>query len=288
MIELHLQKRLNAPAGHFDLDVAMQVEPGELVALYGPSGAGKTTTLRMLAGLLRPDAGHLSVQGNTWYNSANKTCVAPQQRSVGYVFQDYALFPHLSVRNNIAFAANSKAIVAKLLDMMELGSLQNQRPNTLSGGQKQRVALARALAMQPKLLLLDEPLSALDGATRVQLQEFLLQSHREFGCTTVLVSHDVGEIHRLATKVYKLEDGRVVQHGTPAEVFTSRNISGKFKFAGEVLRIEQADVVCIVTVLIANELVKVVAQPDEVSDLQPGSRVLVASKAFNPVIYYVE
>jgi molybdate transport system ATP-binding protein len=170
---------------------------------------------------------------------------------------------------------------------MELGELQDRKPETLSGGQKQRVALARALVQRPEILLLDEPLAALDIKIRLKLQDYLLKVHREFNLTTLLISHDLGEIIKLSNRVYLLEKGKISRQGSPTEVFVSSEISGKFKFTGEILRIEPQEVVFIVTILIETSVVKVIAQESEVRELKVGDKIMVASKAFNPVIFKI-
>ena len=154
--------------GLFELQVRCHIPKGRLAVLYGPSGAGKTTLLRMLAGLAHPDDGCIKVDGETWFNPKEKVCVPPQQRSVGLVFQNYALFPSMTVRRNLEFAAGRRKDrrVEKLLEMVELEELQYRYPEELSGGQQQRVALARALIRHPKIHLLDEPLSVKDIRTR--------------------------------------------------------------------------------------------------------------------------
>lgn len=268
----------------------LQVPRGQMVALYGPSGAGKTSTLRMLAGLMAPDSGRIEVGGRVWFDPTSGTNLRPQQRGLGFVFQDYALFPHLTVRQNLEFGApkTQQAVVDELIDMVELGGLQHQRPGTLSGGQKQRVALARALVGRPALLLLDEPLSALDLKIRLKLQDYLLRVHREYGLTTLLISHDLGEIHKLCDRVLVLEKGRVVRDGTPSEVFQGDRISGKFKFTGEVLGIVPQEFLFLVTVRVQDQVVQVVALPSEAGALAVGDRVMVASKAFNPVLYKLD
>jgi molybdate transport system ATP-binding protein len=272
------------------LRIDVQVPRGQLVALYGESGAGKTSTLRMLAGLMAPDSGRIAVGGKTWFDPASGVNLRPQQRGLGFVFQDYALFPHLTVRQNLEFGAETghKAGVDELIALVELGELQHRKPGTLSGGQKQRVALARALVRRPALLLLDEPLSALDLKIRLKLQDYLLRLHREYGLTTLLISHDLGEIHKLCDRVLVLERGEVVRDGTPAEVFLGNRISGKFRFTGEVLDIEPQEFLFLVTVRVQDQVVQVVALPSEVGGLTVGDRVLLASKAFNPVLYKLE
>ena len=291
MISLDLHKRLEGSDGMLSLHFQADIPSGSFITLYGPSGAGKTSTLRMLAGLMEPDAGSISVEGETWYDPNNRTNLPPQKRNIGYVFQDYALFPHLSVRQNLEFAlmdTKEMAVVDELIDITELGELQSRRPHTLSGGQKQRVALARALVRKPKILLLDEPLAALDHKIRLKMQDYLLELHREFGLTTLLVSHDIGEISKLSNLVFQMENGQVIRSGSASEIFTSQNISGKFKFVGEVLKIEVQDTVNIVTVLIQNQVVKVIATEDELRGVAVGSKVIIASKAFNPIIYKLD
>lgn len=290
MISIQIAKQLNGVEGEMNLQLNLTIQQGQLVTLYGDSGAGKTSTLRMLAGLLNPDSGKITVADKTWFDSDSGINLKPQLRNIGFVFQDYALFPHLSVVENLTFAINDKqnaSLVNQLIDMMELGSFENIKPDKLSGGQKQRVALARALAQQPEILLLDEPLSALDLKTRFKLQDYLLKAHKEFGLTTLLISHDIGEISKLSDTVFVLKKGQVKKAGKPEEVFTDQKISGKFKFKGEVLKIEQEEVVYIVSVLIQNEIVKVIARRDEINAIAVGDQVIVASKAFNPVIYKI-
>ncbi len=291
MISCHIEKVLSAAGGEMTLRLELELQKGELVTLYGESGAGKTSTLRMLAGLLVPDRGRIAVGGQTWFDSDRKVNLKPQERNLGFVFQDYALFPHMTVRENLEYGLKQRsdsALVPHLMDMVALSDLQDRKPDTLSGGQKQRVALARALAGKPELLLLDEPLSALDAKIRTKLQDAILALHREFGLTTLLISHDLGEIHKLSDRVLELEGGRVLRQGSPEQLFLGSEISGKFGFTGQVLRMEAAGVVHIVTILIQNQLVKVVAQEEEIRDLRVGDRVLVASKAFNPVLYKLD
>ena len=287
MIQVDLKKRLETPEGGMDLQVAFALEKGDFLSLYGPSGAGKTSTLRMLAGLMQPEEGIISGDGKIWFDSHQKVNAKPQQRSLGMVFQDYALFPNMSVRENLEFAGQVKrdaGTINELIEIMELGDLQHRSPETLSGGQKQRVALARSLVQRPKVLLLDEPLSALDHKMRLRLQDYLFTLHQRFELTTILVSHEIGEILKLSNKVLVMEKGKITRTGNPYEVFTTHQIRSKFQFTGEVLAIEKEDVIFILTLLIGNNVVKIIAQSSEVKDLGVGDRVMVASKAFNPVI----
>lgn len=290
MIDINIRKKLFSAQGEFLLDLQINIAQGEFITLFGPSGAGKTTLLRCLAGLEKPDSGSIQVSGASWFDSKKGVMLQAQHRYAGYMFQDYALFPNMTVRGNLEFALRpgaNKQRVSELIEMMELGELQQRKPETLSGGQKQRVALARALAAEPQLLLLDEPFSALDQTTRVRLQDEVLRLQRHYGLTTVMVSHDVGEVYKLSQRVMMIEHGRIVKQGSPAELFKAGKASGKFNFAGEVLEIETADVVFAVTLLVGNQIVRVIATTDEAKNLKQGDRVMLMSKAFNPVLIAV-
>ena len=291
MIRLTLRKRLHTARGDLELDTAMDIAPGEFIAIAGPSGAGKTTLLRMLAGLVRPDGGRIEVDGETWYDGAAGIHLPPQRRRVGMVFQDYALFPNMTVRGNLEFALpdrRARARVDAILEVTHLTELALRRPDTLSGGQKQRVALARALVSEPSILLLDEPLSALDPAMRARLQDEILTLQRRFSIAAILVSHDIAEVHRLATRVYCLEDGRIARQGTPSQVFGGGRISNKLRLTGMLLEITEAGVVRILSVLVGGEVVRVTALPADVEGLKAGDKVFLAAKAFNPMVFRAE
>ncbi|MCC6690337.1 MAG: ATP-binding cassette domain-containing protein, partial [Bacteroidia bacterium] len=263
------------------------LQDGEFLSIYGNSGAGKTTLLRILAGLTVCEKVRIDVGNEIWDDSNSKTHLQIQHRSIGFVFQDFALFPNLTVQENLEFALpknRNKNIVGELLELMELQGLNKSKPQNLSGGQKQRVALARAIVRKPKILLLDEPLSALDDEMRFKLQDYLLKVHKQFRLTTVLVSHSIPEIVKLSNKVIVLEKGVIAKQGTPDKVFSEDTLSSKFKITGEIIGIRKADVIYIVSVLCGNTIVKVIATEDEVTPLRIGQKVLVASKAFNPMI----
>ncbi|WP_373072302.1 ABC transporter ATP-binding protein [Zeaxanthinibacter enoshimensis] len=287
MITAQFNKKLWSAQGGMQLDIQMELEQGECLTLYGDSGAGKTSALRILSGLLQPDSGRIVVGGETWYDTDKNINLPPQKRNIGYVFQDYALFPNLTARENIAYGlrkGDSTALLEELITITGLGELQHKKPGQLSGGQQQRVALARALVRQPKLLLLDEPMSALDHLTRNHLQDFILEARQRYGFTVILVSHDLGEIIKLSDRVAVLENGVISREGSPAQVFMQHKISGKFQFSGKILGIEQQEVVWIVTLLIGANLVKVVVTEKEIQGLRTGDQVIVASKAFNPIL----
>ncbi|WP_299531818.1 ABC transporter ATP-binding protein [uncultured Streptomyces sp.] len=215
-----LDARLVVERGTFRLDVALTVAPGEVVALLGPNGAGKTTALRALAGLAPMTAGHLRLDGRAL------DATPPEARSVGVVFQDYLLFPHLSALDNVAFGprchgatkAAARAEAAEWLDRLGLTAYAGAKPRRLSGGQAQRVALARALATHPRLLLLDEPLAALDARTRLEVRSQLRRHLAEFEAVAVLVTHDPLDAMVLADRLVVVEDGRVVQVGVPTDI----------------------------------------------------------------------
>ena len=278
MIEIDVRKRLDEAQ---ELQVSLHIESGSFTAISGPSGSGKTTLLRILAGLEGCE-GTIRVDGETWRDTT--TFVPPQRREIGFVFQDYALFENMSVEKNLLFAADDRPLAEELLEMTGLAALRHRRPATLSGGQKQRVALCRALMRRPKLLLLDEPLSALDPAMRRKLQEEIARLHERFATTTLLVSHDPAEIYRLATRVVLFEAGRVVREASPQEAFLRTAGSRKFTFAAEIVDIVEADAAYVAVVAIGHQLVEVVLDSFEAATLSPGDRVRVGAKAFAPVI----
>ncbi|MCO6360758.1 ABC transporter ATP-binding protein [Roseivirga pacifica] len=287
MIELKVRKTLLSHQGTMGLDVDLQIGKGDFVIIGGKSGAGKTSLLRMLAGLLNPDSGTIKVADKTWFDKSQKLNLSPQQRQLGFVFQDFALFPNMTVRQNLEYALKKEAstnIIDELIDMMELGELESRKPDTLSGGQKQRVALARSLVQKPKILLLDEPLSALDPEIRAKLQDYLSKIHKAFELTTIMVSHDITEAIKLADRIIELDNGSVAKSGTPAQLFGDVKLSGKFQFTGVVLTIESQDFLNILSLVVGKEVVRVAVDESEAKKLSPGDKVIVASKAFNPII----
>ncbi|MHB1324620.1 MAG: ABC transporter ATP-binding protein [Thermoleophilia bacterium] len=209
----------------------MQWEMGdELLALFGFSGSGKTMTLQMIAGLLRPDEGHIYINGRQYFDSASRLDIKTKERRVGYVFQDYALFPHMSAKENIAYGLTGREAsdrverVREMIDIFRLDGLEKAFPHEISGGQKQRVALARALIGRPELLMLDEPFSALDWPIRAKMQDVIKEIRSEFAIPVVMVTHDFSEIQKMADRVIVYADGKVVQIGSPAEI--RKNSSG--------------------------------------------------------------
>jgi molybdate transport system ATP-binding protein len=219
MLEICLRKRLSS----FTLEIDLHAEAG-LTVLFGPSGSGKSMTLRAVAGLMRPDAGRIVVAGRVLFDAQAGINLPPQQRRVGFVMQDYALFPHMTVAENVAYGLAGRPrdevrrAVAEMLHLMELDGLEARRPAQLSGGQQQRVALARALVTRPQVLLLDEPFAALDATLREQLRHELQTIQRHFRIPTLFVTHDLAEAYFLAERMAVVDEGRVLQIGTPHEV----------------------------------------------------------------------
>ncbi len=284
MIEIDVTKRIKTATGEVDMHAVVDIEKGGFCSLFGKSGAGKTTILRLLAGLTNPDDGVIRIDGKIVFDKKNGINIPVNKRKCGFVFQDYALFPNMTVKQNLEYASTDKKNVDTLIEMVGMTELKDRKPATLSGGQKQRVALARALAAEPEILLLDEPFAALDADMRFTLQNELKEIHSTLGITTILVSHDKGEVFKLANKVYMINDGVITSHGTPEEVFTDTTVSGKFKFTGRVLKIEKSDCLFILTVAVESEISTVVATRTEAENITVGDRVLLYTKAFNPSV----
>lgn len=284
MLRIKTKKPLHGSNGKMNLDIDIEIKEGDFVALAGESGAGKTTLLRILAGLEEAE-GFIEVGGEVWLDGTK--ALAPQHRKIGFVFQDYALFANMSVEENLLFISKDKALASHLLKVTELTHLKDRLPNTLSGGQKQRVSLCRALMNRPKLLLMDEPLSALDPAMRTKLQHEILALHKEFGTTTIMVSHDPSEIYRLSKRVLVLEQGKILSDGTAKEVLLRTTGSAKFSFEGELLDIVKMDVIYVAIIAIGQQLVEVVISHEESQSLCIGDVVNVSTKAFSPHVFSV-
>ena len=221
-------------------DVSLAIPEGGLTALLGPSGSGKSTLLRIIAGLETPDSGQVTIAGR------DVTTARPQERGIGFVFQHYAAFAHMSVRDNVAFGlrirkrdkAEIRDRVDELLALVGLTKWAGQRPHQLSGGQRQRMALARALAVEPKVLLLDEPFGALDATVRAELRRWLRRLHDEQGVTTVLVTHDQEEAMEVADHIALMHQGRIEQVGAPREVYDQPANDFVMGFLGPVTKVE--------------------------------------------------
>lgn len=213
MLDIRITKKL----WHFDLELNARIN-NEILVLWGPSGAGKTTILHCLAGLLKPDSGFVKLNDQVLFSSDDKTNVPTRLRNVGYLFQDYALFPHMTVRQNVLYGLKEKghsgngAGAVDLLKSFGVGHLVDRYPAQLSGGEKQRVALARALVVQPRLLLLDEPFSALDKGTKESLRRDIKEMHRQWNIPFILVSHDEEDSRFLGDAIISLENGRLKEN----------------------------------------------------------------------------
>lgn len=247
--------------------VNLEIKSGSLVALLGPSGSGKSTLLRIISGLEQPDSGNIFVLGK------NATRDSVQNRQMGFVFQHYALFKHLTIRKNVAFgleigkwpAAKIKARTDELLELVQLSGLGNRYPSQLSGGQRQRVALARALAVQPRVLLLDEPFGALDAKVRKELRQWLRHLHSEVQVTTVFVTHDQEEAMEVSDEVVVMNKGRIEQVGTPAEIYDSPATPFVMSFIGPVNVLSSSTSILPKSLLASTSPSKVFLRPHDVS-----------------------
>ena len=212
-IYIDVRKEMTTTEGKNMLNIRREISGGDFICLVGHSGSGKTTLLRILSGLLTPDEGVIRVGGKTWFDSTARINLKPQQRSIAYMFQDLALFPNMTVAQNIGYAqrAHNPSHINELLDIFGMKGLATQKPGKLSGGQKQRVALARALASSPQILLLDEPLSSIDQEMREALQSEILKAHKYLNSTSIMVTHDLPEARRMANEIIKIKNGLIVE-----------------------------------------------------------------------------
>lgn len=204
-ISASFRKRLK----YFDVDISLCCQPGKMLVMIGPSGGGKTTIIRMLAGLEKPDEGHIVFGDEVWFDSLRQINAKPQLRRLGYVFQDYNLFPHLNLFDNAAFAAADKKEVDVLFDLFKISHLRKRKPHMVSGGERQRCAICQALARHPRLLLLDEPFSALDVITRRGLREEIKNLKGRLSCPIIYVTHDINEALFLADEILPVVEGKI-------------------------------------------------------------------------------
>lgn len=280
LIDLAFKKKIHTANGYENLELKIQIPEFSFVTIFGKSGVGKTTLLRILAGLAIPDSGYIKVDGEIWFDSSRNINLKPQKRNIGFVFQDYALFPNMTVKEHIVFAQPQieKENVVKLLEMFQLKGLCDRKPAQLSGGQQQRLAVARALARNPKILLLDEPLSALDNDTRNILQHEIMQAHKNFSATTLLVSHDINEVFKLSDYVYVIENGTIQKQGKPNEIFDSTRINTKIQLTAKILNIENN----VITLTYNNIITKI--ETKDAHKYKINDSITVTAKAINPMI----
>ena len=281
MIEIKVNKELHGSNGTMNLEIDLDIKKGEFVALSGLSGSGKTTLLRILAGL-ETATGTIKIENDIWLN--DKFVLPSQKRDIGFVFQEYALFPNFTVIQNLLYVKKDKELAKYLLEMTDMYELKDRYPHSLSGGQKQRISLCRALMNKPKLLLMDEPLSALDPYMRTKLQNEIRTLHSEFEITTIMVSHDPSEMYRLASRVLVLDFGKIINDGLAKDILLKTKGSQKLSFEGELLDIVQLDVIKVAIISIASQLVEVVISNEEAKSLEIGQRVSVSTKALTPNI----
>ncbi len=275
MVFIDIGKKLHGIGGEMELRVSLSIKRGEFLVVTGKSGSGKTTLLRILAGLER-GGGVIEVDGEIWQNE--EIFLKPQKREIGFVFQDYALFPNMSVLGNLLYVRNDISLARRLLEITDLLDLSDRLPATLSGGQKQRVALCRALMKRPKLLLMDEPLSALDMDMRIKLQKEISLLHKEFKTTTIMVSHDPSEIYRLADRVAVLEFGEIIKEGRAKELFLKES-DKKLFFWGEVLDILKREGESRAVVFVEGKIVLIPISKERVLDLQIGRKIKIGVDA---------
>ncbi|MGI7540148.1 sulfate/molybdate ABC transporter ATP-binding protein [Campylobacter coli] len=288
MIKIDIKLPINTAKGKKQLELNTCLKANEITAIFGESGAGKTTLLKIIAGLIKPEFGRIEVGDELWFDTQKNVNLAIQKRKIGFVFQDYALFPNMSVKENIFYAATSKQKAEELLSLMNLENLAKIYPKNLSGGQAQRVALARALAREPQILLLDEPLSALDFKMRSFLQDELVKILQHFKITTLLVSHDLAEIYKLSHRILELKNGKIIKDFPKNEFFTHSNISAKLRLSATLLEIKKSDILVVLTLLLNQDIIKITLSEEEFlkayQDVKIGDTLLLSIKAFNPII----
>ncbi|MBZ7959549.1 sulfate/molybdate ABC transporter ATP-binding protein [Campylobacter molothri] len=284
MLKLDLKHQINSK----EFEFKTQINQGEITAIFGESGAGKTTLLKIIAGLIKPNCGYLEVDNEIWFDSKKNINLSIQKRKIGFMFQDYALFPNMNVKENLSYANKNETKINEFLELMNLKELAKAYPKELSGGQAQRVALARALIREPKILLLDEPLSALDFKMRINLQDELAKILHHFKITTLLVSHDIAEIYKLSHKIIEIQNGKIIKNLIKNEFFTQANLSAKLRLNATLLEVKKSDILIIFTLLLNQDIVKITLSEEEFlkdyQDVKIGDTLLLSIKAFNPII----
>lgn len=288
----HIDVKLKKPFSDtgFNIDVDFNLPRGEITVIFGPSGSGKSTILRLLAGLECAEAGSIYLGSQSWLDSTKGINLQPQERAVGFLFQDLALFPHLDVKANIGYALDGKNnlnSVTKMIDMAELTGLEDRYPHELSGGEKQRVALSRALIRSPELLLLDEPFSALDASVKKTLYNEIIKLHKKIGFTAVLVTHDLAEAYKLAEHAVTLKSGKVERQGSPEEVFLGKGLSTRIQIPVKVFAMESDEIHTLLSVEDGGRTFRVFVDNDEAKSISIGDEVIVAAKASEALVFKI-
>jgi len=274
MIKISIEKAIPAIQYKQPLRVNLEIRSGEFVVIYGKSGVGKTSLLRMIAGLLKPDQGIIEVNQQFWFNHSSKVNVPIQKRHLGFVFQDLALFPNMTVMENLLYAANNpkdRNYLQRLLTITDMQALSNRKPASLSGGQQQRLAIIRALASKPSLLLLDEPFSSLDYPLAQQLRTELKVLQAELKFTTLLVSHDPNDIYGEADQLVEIKNGNAYQlRGTPQDPNQPKN-----KLIGKIIQVYPFQSAFLIEITVNQEILKIPTDPQTAQRYHPDQQILI-------------
>lgn len=277
MLKVDICKIFKNKHNDFKLQAKFEIQQGEFLAIFGKSGSGKTTLLRVIAGFEKA-LGFCEFNNEIFFNQ--KQFLSIQKRNIGFLFQDYALFENMNVEQNLLFAKNDQKFANELLKLLNLNSHRKNHILELSGGQKQRVALARALMRKPKLLLLDEPFSALDNEIKLNLHDYLLNIHKIYNITTILITHDVSEAYKLANKVIILDQGQIIKQGNPSEVFLKTQGSQKFAIKARILKLQPQDSIIVAILSIGSQITQIALSPLEAQNLKENDEVIISQKAF--------
>ncbi|MBF7042459.1 ATP-binding cassette domain-containing protein [Campylobacter volucris] len=277
MLKVDICKIFKNKHSDFKLQAKFEIQQGEFLAIFGKSGSGKTTLLRVIAGFEKA-LGFCEFNNEIFFNQ--KQFLSIQKRNIGFLFQDYALFENMNVEQNLLFAKNDQKFANELLELLNLNSHRKNHILELSGGQKQRVALARALMRKPKLLLLDEPFSALDNEIKLNLHDYLLNIHKIYNITTILITHDVSEAYKLANKVIILDQGQIIKQGNPSEVFLKTQGSQKFAIKARILKLQPQDSIIVAILSIGSQITQIALSPLEAQNLKENDEVIISQKAF--------
>lgn len=274
MIKISIEKAIPAIQYKQPLRVNLEIRSGEFVVIYGKSGVGKTSLLRMIAGLLKPDQGIIEVNQQFWFNHSSKVNVPIQKRHLGFVFQELALFPNMTVMENLLYAANNpkdRNYLQRLLTITDMQALSNRKPASLSGGQQQRLAIIRALASKPSLLLLDEPFSSLDYPLAQQLRTELKVLQAELKFTTLLVSHDPNDIYGEADQLVEIKNGNAYQlRGTPQDPNQPKN-----KLIGKIIQVYPFQSAFLIEITVNQEILKIPTDPQTAQRYHPDQQILI-------------